>query len=208
MIQTKEKILDTAESLFAKQGFAATSLRSITAEAGVNLAAIHYHFHSKESLLDAVIVRRAEGINRERSRLLDECDCSASNGTPVPEKVLEAFLLPVFHFANHSRRGPVFVKLMARIHAESDVFAQIIQKHFSVVAARFVSALSRALPELPPEELFLRLHFAMGAVVQALAGPKLVETLSGGQCHQPDWETTAARLIEFISAGLRAGVKK
>lgn len=207
MIKTEEKILDTAEKLFAQQGYAATSLRSITAAAGVNLAAIHYHFQSKESLLDAVVARRAERINQERSRLLDECDRSAGEGAPALEKVLEAFLYPVFRFGNHAKRGPVFVKLMARIHAESDVFAQIIQKHFSQVAARFVVALGRALPQLPPDQLLLRLHFAMGSVLQALAGPKLIETLSGGLYHQPDWETTAARLIEFISAGLRAGIE-
>jgi AcrR family transcriptional regulator len=203
---TKRKILDTAERLFASQGYSGTSLRSIISAAGVNLAAIHYHFKSKESLLDAVILRRAEAINRERLVLLEKCDCPAG-GAPPLEQVLEAFLYPAFRFANGSRRGAMFAKLMARIHAEGDIFAQIIERHFATVAAKFVGALRRSLPDLPPEELFLRMHFIMGAMIQALAGPLVLVSLSG-RVRLPDWETKAARLIEFVSAGLRAGVKK
>jgi len=203
---TKRRILDTAERLFASQGYAGTSLRSIISAAGVNLAAIHYHFKSKESLLDAVILRRAETINRQRLALLDQCDCPGGDA-PSLEQVLEAFFYPAFRFANASKRGAMFAKLMARIHAEGDIFAQIIERHFSTVAARFVGALRRALPDLPPEELFLRMHFIIGAMIQALAGPLVLVSLSGPG-PQPDWQTKAARLIEFVSAGLRAGVKK
>ena len=63
---TKAKILDTAEKLFGDKGFDATSLRDITTEAQVNLAAVNYHFHSKESLIDAVIARRMAPLTRRR----------------------------------------------------------------------------------------------------------------------------------------------
>src|SRR5438094_9886838 len=89
---TKQKILDSAERLFAQHGFEATSLPNIIADANVNLAAIHYHFHSKEALVDAVIIRRLEPINRERLRMLDDCE---RDGPPKLEAVLEAFLAPV-----------------------------------------------------------------------------------------------------------------
>ena len=68
---TKQRILDSAERLFAEYGFAGVSLRTIIADAKVNLAAIHYHYRSKEALFDAVILRRLEPINRERLELLD-----------------------------------------------------------------------------------------------------------------------------------------
>ena len=71
MTDTKEKILDTAERLIGEQGYAATSLRQIIAEAGVNLAAVHYHFGSKEDLLDAVVVRKAGPVNEARLARLD-----------------------------------------------------------------------------------------------------------------------------------------
>ncbi|HMC58416.1 MAG TPA: helix-turn-helix domain-containing protein, partial [Candidatus Solibacter sp.] len=93
MVQdTKQKILDTAERLFGEQGYDATSLRHIIAEAGVNLAAVHYHFGSKEELLDEVVVRRAGPVNEARIAMLDRLE--AAEGPPVVEKVLEAFLLP------------------------------------------------------------------------------------------------------------------
>src|SRR5437867_413927 len=91
-IDTKQRILDSAERLFAQSGFAATSLRSIIADAKVNLAAIHYHYHSKEALFDAVILRRLEPINRERLELLDAYERSAADGKASLEQILEAFL--------------------------------------------------------------------------------------------------------------------
>ena len=99
MNHTKESILDTAERLFAANGYAATSLRSIIAEAGVNLAAVHYHFHSKEALLEAVILRRSVPANQERLALLDRFE-KAAEGKPVPlEKVIEAFVAPTFRMS-------------------------------------------------------------------------------------------------------------
>src|SRR5258705_11177243 len=88
---TKHRILDSAERLFAEYGFAGVSLRAIIADAKVNLAAIHYHYHSKEALFDAVILRRLEPINRERLELLDALE---RTGKPTLEQILEAFFAP------------------------------------------------------------------------------------------------------------------
>jgi AcrR family transcriptional regulator len=93
---TQERILDTAERMFADEGYAATSVRKITAKAEVNLAAVHYHFRSKEALLEAVILRRAEPANRERLALLNACELEAGTGQPSLEGVLRAFLKPGF----------------------------------------------------------------------------------------------------------------
>src|ERR1700748_619927 len=87
---TKTRILDAAEKLFGENGFDGTSLRDITAEADVNLAAVNYHFQSKDSLIDAVIARRIEPVNRRRIELLD-----AAGPNPTVEQVLEAFIAPV-----------------------------------------------------------------------------------------------------------------
>src|SRR3984957_3058267 len=96
MTETRDKILDTAERLFGEYGYAATSLRQIIAEAGVNLAAIHYHFGSKEDLLDRVIFRKASPVNEERLATLDRLEAAAQAG-PVPlEEILRAFLGPPF----------------------------------------------------------------------------------------------------------------
>src|SRR5579871_6634654 len=106
MIDTKQKILDTAERLIADQGYAATSLRHIIGEAGVNLAAVHYHFGSKEDLLDELILRKAASVNAERVALLDRFEAEAGS-TPVSvDKVLRAFFQPMIEAGS---RSPQFV---------------------------------------------------------------------------------------------------
>src|SRR5215472_3578898 len=103
-MNTKTKILNTAERLFAHHGIEATSLRAITAQAGVNLAAVNYHFQSKEALLHAVIARRVEPMNQKRLALLDASEAEAGPG-PLPlEKVLDAFLRPVFEVLSGQAR--------------------------------------------------------------------------------------------------------
>src|SRR5262245_52349385 len=159
---TKQRILDSAERLFGAYGVEATSLRTIIADAQVNLAAIHYHYHSKEDLLDAVLMRRIEPANRERLEMLDACGPS-----PSLEAVLEAFIAPAVRVANQSKP---FVCLMGRIISErsSNRLPRMIQQHFSGVVQRFTGALQKAAPELPPSEILWRLHFTIGALAHTL----------------------------------------
>jgi|SRR6185503_8118872 len=208
MTDTKQRILDTAECLFAENGFAATSLRAIIAKAGVNLAAIHYHFHSKEALLEAVILRRAAPANQERMKLLDRCEQDAGNQPPSIEKVIEAFVAPAFRQARDpALGGPVFRHLTGRLYAEGDMMPRIIATHFRPVLERFATAIRRALPEMPPEELMWRVHFATGVVAQALRGTRAMEMF--GVLHEAsNSELVLDRLVTFLSAGFRAPVMK
>jgi AcrR family transcriptional regulator len=204
---TKERILDAAERLFSEQGYSATSLRSIIADAGVNLAAVHYHFHSKLALLEAVILRRSLPANQARLALLDQFEREAS-GQPVPlEKVIEAFVAPTFQMARDpAHGGMVFMRLLGRLHAEGDLLPGIIKSQFGDVLRRFSGALRRALPDLSQEELFWRLNLAIGALAQTLrGGPKDLETASE-LAPSFDSETTLERLVAFLSAGFRAPV--
>src|SRR5215813_4840679 len=89
---TKARILDAAEKFFGTNGFEATSLREITSEADVNLAAVNYHFHSKDSLIDAVIARRIEPVNQIRLEMLE-----AAGPDPTLDQILTAFLTPVLN---------------------------------------------------------------------------------------------------------------
>jgi len=204
---TKERILDTAERLFAQQGYAATSLRSIIAGAGVNLAAVHYHFHSKEALLEAVVLRRAEPANQERLNLLDQFQ-QAAGEVPVPlEKVIEAFVAPTFRMAlDPASDGMVFMRLLGRLHAEGDLLSGILISQFSDMLARFGAALRRALPDLPQEELFWRLNFAIGALAQTLRGASKDLAAISDLSPSFDSEKALERLVVFLSAGFRAPV--
>jgi AcrR family transcriptional regulator len=198
MIQTKQKILDTAERLFGEQGYDATSLRQITGEAGVNLAAIHYHFGSKDELLDEIVKRKVGPINAERLALLDRFQEEAG-GAPAPvEKVMEAFLSPAIRFAEDS---PAFVKLMGRLYGER-LMARIIEKHFKYLAGPFVDAVRRALPDLPDDELAWRGHFMIGAMALTLCRPPE----SSFYLSKDSPANVAKRLVAFVSAGFRAPV--
>src|SRR5215831_8585499 len=165
-LDTKQRILDVAEQLFAEHGFAGTSLRHIITDAGVNLAAVHYHFRSKESLLEAVIVRRTAPLNEERLTLLDRVEREAGRSTAPLEEILEAFLGPPIRLIlNPTGEGRIFGKLMGRLHSETNIcFLEIAKKHFGAVSQRFRAALAHAVPDLPTDDLNWRIHFAMGAM--------------------------------------------
>ncbi len=197
MTDTKEKILDTAERLIGERGYAATSLRHIIAEAGVNLAAVHYHFGCKEDLLDAVVVRKAAPVNEARLARLERVEAEAGSGRLEVDKVLEAFFLPTAEMAS---RSPEFVRLMGRMHAEG-MMPGIIEKHFEATVMRFVTALRRALPELPEEELMWRVHFMVGAMAHAICSAPMLPRMAG---HPEGMEPRMQRLVTFLGAGFRA----
>jgi AcrR family transcriptional regulator len=205
-LDTKQRILDSAERLFADNGFDSTSLRTIIADAKVNLAAIHYHFHSKEALVDAVILRRLEPINRQRLEMLDACEQAAGDGGPSLEAVIEAFLAPTFREASHHPDGASFTRLIGRILTVEKSLVPRFKQHMSEILRRFPQALHRAAPELPRQELFWRLQFMGGAMALTLLRGKDLEALTDGLCDTADTESTIRRLVAFAAAGFRAPV--
>ncbi len=197
MIETKDKILDSAERLFADRGYGATSLRHIIADAGVNLAAIHYHFGSKEGLLDHVIARNAEPVNQARISRLDQLEAEAGGAAVQLEKILDAFLAPAAAIAT---RKPDFFKLMGRIHAEG-MMTPLARKHFMPTFTRFNAALRRAVPEMPEEEFIWKLHFLLGSMVFVMiARPSFAEG------YEVPWDVKIAKLVAFACGGFRAPV--
>ena len=197
MTDTKEKILDTAERLIGEQGYSATSLRHIIAQAGVNLAAVHYHFGSKEDLLDAVVARKAAPVNDARLAWLERVEAEAGNGPLQVERVLESFFLPTVEVAI---RNPGFVRLMGQMLAEG-MLPRIVEKHFQPTGLRFVGALRRAVPELPQEELMWRIHFMVGAMAHTMCRAPIFPELAGDVTNM---EPRLKRLVTFLAAGFRA----
>jgi AcrR family transcriptional regulator len=196
MSDTKEKILDTAERMIGERGYAATSLRQIIAEAGVNLAAVHYHFGSKEELLDAVVARKVTPVNEARIAHLDRVE-AAGNGVAGVEQILESFLLPTAEVASGN---PGFVRLMGQMLAEG-MMPRIVERHFHATGLRFVAALRRALPELPQEELMWRVHFMIGAMAHTMCRAPVFPLMAG---DAGDIKPRMERLVTFLSAGFRA----
>jgi AcrR family transcriptional regulator len=193
-LDTKTRILNAAEKLFGKNGFDATSLRDITAEAQVNLAAVNYHFQSKDSLIDAIIERRILPINQRRLEMLD-----AAGHPPSVEQIVEAFLAPMLMLEVLPA-----VPLIGRVLSNPDqFFDRVFKKHLRHVAERFSQAIREALPELSPDEAFWRLFFMAGCMTQALALSSVLPLMSS----QPvDRDALMRRLGNFVAAGLRAPV--
>jgi AcrR family transcriptional regulator len=210
MIETRDRILDSAERAFANGGYAATSLRSIMAGAGVNVAAIHYYFRSKESLLEAVLMRRMEAANLERLRLLHEYEGRLAGAKPEVDEILRAFLSPTFQMAAEpAQGGHPFVRLLGRLQAESDLLPHIVQSRLGPVLLRFADSLARALPELPHNELFLRARLAMGATAQVMRDAPMIKSLAGSPDGiSPDWNSTMERIIPFLRAGFHAPLEE
>jgi AcrR family transcriptional regulator len=204
---TKDRILDAAERLFMEHGFEATSLRSITAAAGVNLAAVNYHFGSKEELFQTVLTRRLDPMNQERVALLTRFEHEAAPDAVPSERILTALFVPALKLARDpARGGENFLRLLGRAYADPAPFIrQFLSAQYAVMITRFKAAFGRALPHLPKRELSWRLHFIMGALSYTLAATdalKLIAELSPREMHND--EVLLRRLAPFLLAGLQA----
>jgi AcrR family transcriptional regulator len=202
---TKLAILNATERLVAAHGFEATSLRAITAAARVNLAAVNYHFSTKDALILAMLNRRMKPLNQARLALLDRFEMEARSEPVAVEKILEALFRPVFELiASPSKGGRHFVRLLALCLAEPGAYLKpLVQEEFAEKNRRFHRALRRSLPHLSAAEAHWRLHFTHGAFFHAVAHSRVLELSSGGRCRLTNHETALRRAINFCAAGLR-----
>jgi len=206
---TKDRILAAAEALFMEQGYAATSLRAITAQANVNLAAVNYHFGSKEALIREVFDRRLGPLNQARLDYLARVEFEAGGRPLTPEKILEAMIAPVVQLARDPlKRGAVFLRLLGRALSEpADTMKQVLPIHYRDVVLRFKEALVRALPDVPEQELVWRMHFTFGAMAYAMAGNDALQLITTCEVEgADDAEAIIRRLVPFLAAGLKAPV--
>ena len=206
---TKERILDAAEALFMAHGYEATSLRAITAAAEVNLAAVNYHFGSKEVLFEAVLTRRLDPMNQRRVALLGQLEDAAAPAPVASERILSALLVPALELARDPERGGGnFLRLLGRAYADPAPFIRrFLAAQYAEMIGRFKTAFGRALPHLPARELSWRLHFLMGALSYTLAGTdalKLIAEIAPGDGGASSDELLLARLAPFLLAGLTA----
>jgi len=202
---TKDRILDAAERLFATQGVSGTSLRNVIKEAGVNTAAVHYHFGSREGLVEAVLVRRAAPINNERLRLLGRLEARHPSG-PLPlEEVVEAFVAPVLQAKlDASVDRDLFRQLMGRVLAEADArVPEMIHRVFGEVRARFGHAFVRALPGLSREDVRVKMHLMIGAMALGIAAKGAHVSPEEGPVDYADSGRLLSHLVEFIAGGMR-----
>jgi AcrR family transcriptional regulator len=199
---TRSRILDVAEELFGEQGLDRVSIRDITRVANANLAAINYHFGSKEALVAAVFERRVVPVNEARLAALDMLEKAPGKRSSKLEDILEAFIRPALESSlKASKGGTAFSKLFGRCLSEpSPEVEALLKKQFEPLAERMQAALKRSLPHLSRSEIFWRMKFTYGA---------LHHWLLTKDKFRPDWvgdvdvEIQIQKLISFAAAGFR-----
>ncbi len=203
--RTKDRLLSVAEELFAEHGFERTSMRTLTTAAGANLAAVNYHFGSKEGLYRAVFERRVGPINQERLRLLAEAQAAAGDD-PVPiEVLLEALLGPPLRLSARGDEGFLrFLRIVARMQSSSGEHAFAVRDVFQEVQRRFFPALHRCLPHLEERDLFWRMHLIIGGMLTLFGDPARLGVFSDGRCDGRDADEALAQLVAFARGALEA----
>ncbi len=203
-LKTKERILRAAEELFADHGFSGTSLRQLTKLADVNLAAVNYHFGSKENLIAEVFKRRLDELGQARSTALDEVVKRHGDNPPLDE-VLRAFIYPALHL---TKTGSPFVKVLARAFVEyRNELRAFLSKRYGELNRRFFELFARHLSGLDEQQIFWRIEFMIGALTYTMAdfgaNRRPVNQL-GSLSDEKFWQSRAEELVAFAAAGLMA----
>jgi len=203
--ETRTRILDAAEELFMQHGFEGTSMRTLTAQAGVNLAAVNYHFGSKDALIEAVFRRRLDPMNSARIAELDRLEAAAGASPPPTDAIIRVFLRASLAMIEDAKGGGRnFIRLLGRAYTEpSKPIRALIGQLYAPAMARYKGAFERALPDLPKDELIWRMHFMFGTLAYTLAATDTVQLIAG--C-KPEDRYDAALLEERLTAFLHAGL--
>ena len=206
--ETRTRILDAAEELFMQHGFEGTSMRQLTARAAVNLAAVNYHFGSKDALIEAVFERRLDPMNAERVAALDALE---KGGEPLASvDIIRAFVVPSLRLIEDAKGGGRnFIRLLGRTYTEpAKGVRALIGQMYAPTMERYKRALERALPQMPADELVWRMHFMFGTLAYTLAATDTVQLIAGCKPEDRyDARLLEERLTAFLAAGLHAPLK-
>ncbi|MGB3756052.1 MAG: TetR/AcrR family transcriptional regulator [Rivularia sp. (in: cyanobacteria)] len=200
-IDTKEQILNVAEAQFAEKGFAGTTLRGVIREAGVNIAAIHYHFGSKEELFVAVVRRAAQQIVTSQLKQLAKYE--NLDEPPSLENILEAFYGPPLRaIAQMGETGLIRAQFMGRCRAEPFPIQQLSEKEFDESHRRFLDILQRALPDQTRTELTWKLDLAIAIIIRTVNQIGQSNSLIEGGASE-EVEIAISRLVKFVAQGMK-----
>lgn len=199
---TKEQIIKVAERLFAEHGFAGTTLRNVVSEAGVNLAAVHYHFGSKEELYRAVVARFARPIVDRELALLEEL--KAAHELPSVEAILMAMLKPNLEILSQDRDVLLIrAKFMGRCRTEPEPIQSIANQEFVVAMEAYLDVLQRVLPEQSRSQLSWKFDLVIAALIRVLTEAGKPYGLLKSNSPE-DIQATTQQLVRFLSPGMRS----
>ena len=205
--QTRTAILRAAERLYADRGFADVTLRDIVAEAGVNLAAVNYHFGSKDELITELFVTRSIATNRERLTELKAAEAAGGGRAPI-DAVLRALVAPTLRgcFGPEGERSDA-ARFMIRASVEAVAPIRKIKNRELDHLRKFAAAMQRSMPELPEVEIYWGLHFALAMAHHTIRDSERLQKLSDGQCDLDDVEAIVDRVVNAAVLALQSGTK-
>lgn len=201
--ETVERILDAAEVLFAERGFAETSLRTITSAAGVNLAAVNYHFGSKKALIQAVFVRFLDPLVTEVERQLDQMQASKAHLSV--EDLLQLLARSVYDVhGKGSNRATAFLRLLGLAYTQSQAhLRRFLGERYGEAFQHYLAHLKPALPGATAEDLFWHTHFALGTAIFTLSNFDTLRAMAENEAgSRSNVDSIVKRLTAFMAAGL------
>jgi len=198
-------ILDAAEAEFSAHGYDGVTLRTIAKRAGVDLALPNYYFGPKESLFEAVFLRRAEMLNAWREDALNAALAAAHPGAPSVEAIVRAYIEPMLkadHLADPAWKN--YYALVAYVNNTPGWGGRLMAEHFDPLIRKFLDALRLALPSMDEKDLYWGYHCFSGAITLVLAQTGRIDFLSGGVCRSEDLSDACEHMIPFITGGFEA----
>lgn len=203
MSDTKTKILEAAEKLIVQYGPEKATLRRITTAAGVNLAAINYHFGSKANLENALLARFLDPFEGRRIQLLEAVEKEAGDKEPTLERVIYCYLTPILEFsARYPNHESIFLGLY-KMFDDDTRFKSQVQKMLQHTFRRYADTLFRIFPDMPREMVIVRLTF-MWSTAQAL----MHNWLTGTFLADSGLAVTDARILDYMVAFIAAGFRE
>ena len=201
----RERILQTAEELFAEDGFNGVSMRDIASKARVGLGQLTYYFESKRDLYLTVFLNSGFRIISERKRLLTEARAKYGS-RPIPLKLLiRSYVMPYLDYARTD--GATYVRLYARLHSEpADLAEEVRRRVYDETTLDYADAFKKSLPHIPEEVIYWRLVFMMGTYNFAFITSGRLEVMSRGALTSTNLDAVVKQVLPFIEAGLRAPV--
>jgi AcrR family transcriptional regulator len=206
--ETSETILDVAEDLFSKHGFHGVTLREVAREAGVDTALVHYYFDTKRGLFDAVFLRRAEVLNRDRLEAMDRYAATAGERMTA-EGLIDAFVGPALDW--QAKGGPGwkhYCALVSQVNATPVWGGETMTRYFDPVIHKLIELMRRVLPGARLENLYWAYHNLSGALTLTMGETGRIDRLSEGLCRSGDIDTARRIMVRFAAAGFRAVCEK
>ncbi len=203
---SKRKLLDAAEQLFADHGFESVSVRDITQLAKANVAAVNYHFGSRDALLGMVMMRYLLPVTEERLSRLEVIEKKRIADIFI-EEIIEAMVMPLMNVVTRSELSErLFHRLMGRIFSQQGHgLPESVEPQIQLVNDRFTHLFAAKLPDLSAEELAWRIHFLVGGMLHLLTHQDIITRLSKGASGAPTMQVTLDRFIAFAAAGMCNG---